>query len=296
MLISVIIATCNRNDFLIKCLDLIAPATQTIDAECYEVIVTDDSKDNIAKNLVKEKYIWARWTEGPKKGPAANRNNGAKYAVGQWLVFLDDDCLPSKNILENYATSIKLNKDIEVFEGKIAYEGKRKTPLDTAPSNSKTRGALWSCNFCISKVLFYQLNGFDENFIYAHMEDNDLKIRIDAVGKEILFAEDAAVVHPWRKIVNGKQYGKNEEMTIYYNAKHGIENSLLQRLKIIAGKYWRIVLLSIFYGTFFTAIKIAVQHAAILIFNFNKWKKKYSVNTISNVNSSSNVSNVVTNK
>src|SRR5665213_3286620 len=104
MKFSVIIPTCNRNDLLRKCLDLLAPSNQTIDN--YEIIVTDDSKDGIAKDLIKQDYPWVCWVEGPKRGPAANRNNGAKTANGDWLVFIDDDCLPDKNVLNCYKNGI----------------------------------------------------------------------------------------------------------------------------------------------------------------------------------------------
>ena len=90
MTFSVIVPTCNRNDLLAKCLELLNPANQTI-KEVYEVIVTDDSKNNVAKALIEDIFTWAKWVEGPKRGPAANRNNGAKDAKGDWLIFIDDD-------------------------------------------------------------------------------------------------------------------------------------------------------------------------------------------------------------
>lgn len=244
--ISVIIPTCNRNDFLIRCLDSIAPPIQTIDPDCYEVIVTDDSKHNSAKPLFEEKYTWAKWVEGPKRGPASNRNNGARHAVGKWLVFLDDDCLPVKEILKNYIAIIEKNSGIDVFEGKVEQEGRRKSHFDYAPCNGITGGVLLSCNFCIRKDLFDKLNGFDENFKYPHMEDFDLKERIDATGKTILFVTEAKVIHPWRKVVDGIKLGKYAEMTIYFNAKHGIDSNLLRLLKPLAVVYWSLVKRSLF--------------------------------------------------
>ena len=91
-LFSVVITTCNRLEMLAKCLDRLGCGMQSLAANQYEVIVTDDGSQSTAEQLMKGKYPWARWLQGPRKGPAANRNNGARYAEGEWLVFTDDDC------------------------------------------------------------------------------------------------------------------------------------------------------------------------------------------------------------
>jgi len=80
IMFSVIVPTYNRNDLLAKCLDCISPGIQKFESEKYEVIVTDDGVESTALNMIKENYPWVKWYEGPHKGPAANRNNGAKYA------------------------------------------------------------------------------------------------------------------------------------------------------------------------------------------------------------------------
>ena len=81
-----------------------------------EVIVSDDSKQCIAKELIQEKYSWVKWIEGPKKGPAANRNNGAKYATGDWFIFIDDDCEPQKDLSTAKPTTYYiLNPKFEEF-------------------------------------------------------------------------------------------------------------------------------------------------------------------------------------
>src|SRR5688500_16117871 len=97
--ISVVIPTRHRNDLLALVLDRLAPGTQTLPADQYEVIVTDDGSITTAEAMIREKFSWARWTQGPRKGPAANRNHGASLAQGEWIAFTDDDCLPSSRWL-----------------------------------------------------------------------------------------------------------------------------------------------------------------------------------------------------
>jgi len=197
MFFSVIIPTCNRNALLRKCLNLLAPGNQMVMGFDYEVIVSDDSSNDISKLLIEEKYNWVKWTQGPKRGPAANRNNGAKYAKGEWLIFIDDDCLPDLYLIDQFYKAITDNKSIEVFEGCIKADRECRSFIEESPIN-ETGGYLWSCNFMINNNLFKNMQGFDEGFPFPAMEDVELNYRLLKAGKEILFVKDAYVIHPWR--------------------------------------------------------------------------------------------------
>lgn len=79
---SVIIPTCNRNDNLARCLEALQEAKNVLQFErrdlCCEVIVSDDGPSPNAEGLIAEKFTWAKWIDGPKRGPAANRNNAQR--------------------------------------------------------------------------------------------------------------------------------------------------------------------------------------------------------------------------
>jgi GT2 family glycosyltransferase len=197
MFFSVIIPTYNRNELLTKCLELFAPSIQSISENLYEVIVTDDGNSYGARDLIKEKFPWVKWIEGPKRGPAANRNNGAKYSTGEWLVFIDDDCLPECNILEEYKKAVERHPQVSAFEGRIFVDTPQTSFLQESPLNN-SGGYFWSCNICIRKDLFNNLAGFDENFPFAAMEDVDFFLRLKKVTRHYMFLPNAAVLHPWR--------------------------------------------------------------------------------------------------
>jgi GT2 family glycosyltransferase len=219
-MLSVIIPTCNRNELLAKCLDRLDASVQCVDKQSYEVIVSDDSSENVSKEFIESKYPWVKWIGGPKKGPAANRNNGAAYAKGEWLIFLDDDCLPGFSLLSEYEKAIAAGSGIEVFEGYVGADRAKKSFVEEAPIN-ETGGYLWSCNFMISKKLFNDLEGFDIVFPFAAMEDVDLRYRLKKLDKKIIFLAAATVIHPWRKnkkiISNAK---KRFLSTLYFLRKH----------------------------------------------------------------------------
>ena len=143
-------------------------------------------------------YAWAKFIKGPQKGPAANRNNGARLAEGDWLVFTDDDCLPDAGWLKAYAGAIIQYPGCKAFEGAILPDDWELLKKDMAecPVNSHG-GCFWSANIMVNRSLFNLLDGFDEKFKIAAQEDQDLFRRIKEKSKVEFFGE-AFVIHPVR--------------------------------------------------------------------------------------------------
>lgn len=196
LLFSVIIPTYHRNDLLDQCLQRLSQDHQTFPASQYEVIVTDDGSETTAQDMVLESYPWVKWVAGPKRGPAANRNNGAKFAQGRWLAFIDDDCLADPQWLESYANAIATQSSHKVFTGRVYVDRPRRSLAETSPI-FEVGGRLPSGNFVIQKQLFKSIGGFDEQFDLA-MEDVDIMLRLSKSGYELPFVKEASVCHPWR--------------------------------------------------------------------------------------------------
>jgi GT2 family glycosyltransferase len=193
MYISIVIPAYN---LLEDCIKSLAPDVQQPDCE-YEVIVSDDKRNSGTKQFLEEKYPWAKWIEGPHRGVSANRNNGVKHAKGNWIVFIDNDTIPDKQLIQNYIDAIKNNPNILVFEGCVKPERPKRHFLEEAPIN-ETGGYFWTCNVMIQKDYFVNtLHGFDEDFFF-YMEDVDIRERIKKTNQPILFVKEAYVIHPWR--------------------------------------------------------------------------------------------------
>jgi GT2 family glycosyltransferase len=218
--LSVIIPTCHRNDLLARCLERLAPEAQTPSALGYEVIVSDDGTRSNAQELIRENFPWARWFVGPKKGPAANRNNGAREAKSSWLLFTDDDCLPEPVWIAAYSMAIASGKS-SVYEGRTYTEKNTKGPFWGAPSN-ENGGLLWSCNIAVRRDVFLKLGGFDELFPFPHMEDVDFRERLIANGNYFPFCPEAAVFHPLRPAAPITRQAMGHESYFYYARKHGL--------------------------------------------------------------------------
>lgn len=219
MPISVIIPTCHRNDLLAQCLLCLAPGAQALPSGDYEVIVTDDGSTTTAAAMVRERFPWVRWVQGPRRGPAANRNNGAKQARGEWLVFVDDDCLPDRGLLVSYAGTARQQPGMNVLEGRTYPDRACRSLAEVCPAN-ETGGYLWSCNFAIRKSLFDSMGGFDERFPSACMEDVDFRDRLGERGERFAFVPAASVCHPWRPRRIRQELRQQEASVAIYLSLH----------------------------------------------------------------------------
>lgn len=213
---SVVVPTRDRNALLAQCLEQLAPGVQST-AIAYEVIVTDDSAVYSAEPFVRQQFPWVRVVQGPRRGPAANRNAGARVASGDLLVFLDDDCIPETTLLAGYASALRLG--VSAYEGRITCHQGIASPLTTAPVNL-TGGTLWSCNFAIRRDAFDAVGGFDERFPTAHMEDADLRDRLLHAGHTIEFVPGASVDHPPRQLAWGAKLAAMHRATVLYMTLH----------------------------------------------------------------------------
>jgi len=197
------------------CLRSIEPQ---LEAYPTEVIVSDDGRDAQLATEIASRFPFARYFVGPARGPAANRNHGARQAKGEWLVFCDDDCRPEEGWIQAFASAAQ-SVNSPVLEGKTIADRPRERLDEEAPIN-ETGGYLWSCNFAIRRELFEDIGGFDEDFPYAAMEDVDLKTRLVQDGHSIAFVEAAVCVHPWRRIKEIKFQQKRLQSLAYLWNKH----------------------------------------------------------------------------
>ena len=197
---SVIIPTFERPEDLRKCLFSLS-ADQQRGAPSYELIVTDDSRTDASQILVSKEFAEASWGEGKKSGPAGNRNAGAARAKGEWIIFIDDDCIAQPGYLSAFGKAIDENPSVGLFEGRIFPDRERETWAEGCPANEKG-GLFWTSNLCVKKSIFQDIGGMDEQFEVAY-EDVDFARRLRDQGVPSLFVHEAAACHPWRSVRQG---------------------------------------------------------------------------------------------
>jgi glycosyltransferase involved in cell wall biosynthesis len=259
---SVVIPTCGRQDRLARCLESLRPGTQLAGSDSYEVIVTDDARGQTVEAMMHAQFPWAKWVQGPSRGPAANRNNGARHARGEWVCFIDDDCVASKEWIAAFLEASS-DKSIDVLEGQTTVPDQRDNPFLHGICNTEG-GAYWSCNLGIRRERFLALGGFDEDFLEPASEDMEFAHRFKAHHLRGKFYPEAQVFHPavpvsWSKFLKRQFLVRWSALYCYKvdvglhlsdspgtNVLHALKDMILKNLRLSwhdfrywNGDYWR---------------------------------------------------------
>jgi GT2 family glycosyltransferase len=276
---SIVIPTYRRNESLARCLDQLVDGAQTLPFTEYEVIVSDDYRgaDN-AQRLVEERYPAFRWVAGPGRGPAGNRNGGAAQARGAWLVFTDDDCVPLPGWLAAFAARLEEpdGPTLRVLEGATTAGGaKDYGPFMSVPLN-ETGGCLWSCNFAIERKLFDEMGGFDDRFPFPHLEDVDLRLRLQDRAQDFPFVPAAEVEHPPRPSRPLRVWADSQESAFYLAHKRGVPLAQVGASPMLYVRIWVVSmrgcrnLKDLLYMTMRWAVGVSM-----IALRWPSWKAKY---------------------
>ena len=211
MKISIIIPTYNEEEYLPKLLESI----KSQDFTDYEIIVADAQSNDNTREIAKEYGCVV--VEGGL--PGIGRNNGAKVAKGEILLFLDSDLELTENYLSNVIEEFEADGlGIAITQMTPLSEKKRDKYLHDlanwfmiAVENIKPHGA--GCYGIISrKKLHDECNGFDENLSFG--EDTDYIERLAKISEFKVLRNAKIGVSTRRLEEEGlytllKQYGKS---------------------------------------------------------------------------------------
>ncbi len=197
--ISVIIPARNASDTLPEC--LAALENQTVPRERYEVIVVDDgSSDQTSSVAQRDGVVVVRQ---PHMGPAAARNRGAEVAQGDVLLFLDADCVPSPDWIEQMVSS--LSED-GVVGAKGRYETRQRgvvarfAQLEFEEKYARLARHRYidfvdTYSAAFRRDVFQKERGFDTSFPYWSAEDVEFSFRLAIKGYRMVFNPKATVFH-----------------------------------------------------------------------------------------------------
>lgn len=135
--------------------------------------------------------------------PAAARNLGAARAHGEFLAFIDADCVADPRWLLTLVDAVSQDFGL-VVGGSVAFD---KVNFWTFIDNFSTfhdvmahlpageRDQLPSLNLAMRRRDFETIGGFDEHLPHAAGEDSDLTFRMKQAGHRLLFVPGAIVNH-----------------------------------------------------------------------------------------------------
>jgi len=262
--ISVVIPTYNRERLLDQALRSLLD--QSYPQERYEIIVVDDGSLDGTAALVQDlaqKYPGRlQYFRQTNRGPAAARNLGIHRAKGEFIAFIDDDCIADshwlREITQGYDLPLVAGVGGTIKSGEastLAAQYCAHIRMNETPGIIGDR-IVWliTANASFRREALTLANGFDESIDYPGGEDADLCLRLVKHGFTFKYNPHAVVFHRHKQsgrefIATFYNYGKG---TCFYMMRNG-QNlkgallappnflSLLSFLKMpwIVANYWR---------------------------------------------------------
>lgn len=234
-LLSVIVPAYRRSDTLRRLLE--ALSRQTLSANKFEVlIVVDGAYEPVEDVLRVARTPYAlRSFVRPHRGETAQRNFGLSQARGTVVLYLDDDTIPSAELLERHCAHFENGDRIAVF-GALHLDPESTEPLVGAAFDW-TSGHLARCasgakpihtdlpdnNFSTRKRDLAAIGGWDEGLSdgYGGIDDWELGYRLQQAGVQFVFDPHATAFHCWVKplheeLEHCRVHGRAQ---LYYYAK-----------------------------------------------------------------------------
>ena len=207
-----------------------------------EIIIADDGSGLETKAMISEIKetigckVWHIWQPDEGFQAAKIRNKAIAKAIGDYLIFIDGDCIVAKDFIANHlklkeknhfvaGNRVLLTREFtqEIIQANPPFLlhqwgiwhwflAKRKNKINRFTpcfkwrllnklmncfSNQKWQGAK-TCNLAVFKKDLIQINGFDESFTGWGFEDSDLIVRLMKAGVKRKEARFyAPVIHLW---------------------------------------------------------------------------------------------------
>ncbi|MGH8854388.1 MAG: glycosyltransferase family 2 protein [Telluria sp.] len=249
--ISVVITTYNRPDAL----EAVVEACFRQDDKNFEIIIADDGSTANTRELLDAlrarapmplRHVWQ-----PDDGfrAAMARNRGTLAATGNYIIFLDGDCVPQRDFIARHRalarpgflvsgsrillsqglTQKALLEKIDLpamgLADKLRYRlrgdmNKVLQMLFRLPDAGRERKSFsWrrikSCNLAVWRSDLERVNGFDESFVGWGHEDSDLVVRLFHAGvlrKDGAFATE--VLHLWHREAKRDEESSNRKVVL----------------------------------------------------------------------------------
>jgi glycosyltransferase involved in cell wall biosynthesis len=205
--VSLIIATRNRCQQLVRCLDSVA----RIEFERpWELIVVDNGSTDATTEMVKQfadkASIPVRYVLEPEPGLGNAHNAGIKTARGGILAFTDDDCYPETDFLKRIWCAFA-EPSIGYIAGRITLHDPADYPMTTIESTSPytfrprclvPAGTFGGANMAFRRKVLVEISGFDPLFgpgALFNAEDVDAAARVSAIGWKGEYRPEVIVRH-----------------------------------------------------------------------------------------------------
>lgn len=198
--VSIIIPAYNAQDTIGQCLDSIMNLDYP--KELLQAIVIDNNSQDSTRDIIRKYPVEYEFEN--KRYLGAVRNKGILKAKGEFIAFVDADCMADKFWLQNLIKGFD-NSNIAACAGEVkSYQpekfiAKYMDQRGVYSQEKALRGKggfmpfLMTCNVILPKRILEEVNYFDENLSF--FEDTDLFWRIALRGYSLKIMPEAAVYH-----------------------------------------------------------------------------------------------------
>ncbi len=262
----------------------------------FEVIVVDDGSNDSSFELIKsyknKSELLIKLLKQKNSGPAKARNLGVEYSEGNIILFLDSDCIPCVNWVEEMVRPLNekivgcnCGYKVKNTESLIA----RYIDYEIAKRHEKLVGryidtiGTYSASFI--KRVFIETGGFDINYRKASGEDFDLAFNIEKMGYDLVFTNKTFVYHYhpdslgkylkqqfWRGYWRVRMYIRNKDKIIKGDSYTGYE----AQIQFILSSFALLSILMIFFNpiiTFFGLAILLLSNIPLGLWAFRKERK-----------------------
>jgi glycosyltransferase involved in cell wall biosynthesis len=207
---SIIICTRNRCARLQLMLASIAEAEAPPGMELELVVVNDGSTDDtnaVVNTFAAKAPFRVSLVQQEGRGLAAARNRGLREAGGDLLLFLDDDCVVSREYLCEAVARFAADDRLVLRGGRVLLGDPADAPITIRTSLKKERllsrrdpaGFVLGANMAMTRAVADRIGPFDERFgaggLLRAAEDTDYLVRAQVAGIAVEYVPDMIVYH-----------------------------------------------------------------------------------------------------
>jgi glycosyltransferase involved in cell wall biosynthesis len=240
--LSIIVPTFNGE----KKIPILLAALQKQTFTDFELIVVIDGSTDQTDNVVQatETFFQKRVVIQTNQGRSVVKNNGAREAIADTLIFFDDDMEPAPDSVQNHflfhqnhfgllsGNSLEPSGELtDIQRYKVALTNKWISKFDNGLSElNKSNLFFTSANCSMQKAVFNQLSGFDNRLTDA--EDFDFAFRALEKNIPVYFDKDNRAVHydfiTCRKYISRTRqyYAAHEKLKALYPTRLSSRNKV----------------------------------------------------------------------
>lgn len=239
--ISIIVPVYNVEEYLERCISSIV--TQAVSTSEYELIVVNDGSTDGSRHILEKfykKHPFITIVDKENGGLSSARNEGLKYATGEYIFFVDSDDWIANNTLAfllQWCTDYPV--DILVFcSCEIDDEGRTNLLNSNLSPNDKVLNAEdYLCDYTARSSAWSSL------FSRKMLEDSEIRFKDGFISED-----DDFIVRTFSK---AKQIVCNDKLILYYYQRaDSISKEKSLKTKIISDKLIMLRELDVYINTF----------------------------------------------